>query len=356
MADVASITSRVRLELGDKGHTFQAVVAGDGTTRRFDLPKKPVDPATFSAVVVNSSNVTTALVVTTDYLIDADAGVITLATPLATGSTLVGNGTAYRYFLDTDYSTFVSTAAEQHLHASADAIGQQRTLENLPVVEEYLVAILAVIEALFALLNDAAFDIDISTPEGVQIPRSQRYQQLLNMIQLRQAQYNELAQQLNVGLNRIEMYTLRRVSRQTNRLVPVYIPQEVDDHRPPRRVYPPIDQDGSAPPQLDIDVINLDLYQGDTFGHTLPALGFNTTGYTAKASLKQSPGDVLVIQGFAVAVTNATTGVFTIALSSAQSAALQGRRYFWDFQLTAPGGAIKTYFAGSVDVQFQVTV
>ena len=44
------------------------------------------------------------------------------------------------------------------------------------------------------------------------------------------------------GPYRIMVSTLRRISRTTNRYVPVYVGQEFDDRTyPPTRVYPPID-------------------------------------------------------------------------------------------------------------------
>ena len=103
------------------------------------------------------------------------------------------------------------------------------TLTKLAAVEQYPIAILAVIEALWALATDASFDINIFAPDGVTIPRSERYHQLVNMINQRQEQYRTLCSALNIGLWRLEIGTLRRVSRHTNKLVPIYMPQEIDD-------------------------------------------------------------------------------------------------------------------------------
>ncbi|UXX94003.1 hypothetical protein N7U49_21590 [Streptomyces sp. AD2-2] len=160
-------------------------------------------------------------------------------------------------FTDADLETYIGDAMQQHAYGRSlvtryrDAHGFIRydhepfTLENLPAVEEPLVAYLTAINCLWTLATDAATDIDISTAEGTFVPRTQRYRQLMQHIgdatSGLQGRYNTLAQQLNVGLGRIEMFTLRRVSRTTNRLVPVFQEREYDDSSMPQRLLPPID-------------------------------------------------------------------------------------------------------------------
>lgn len=73
------------------------------------------------------------------------------------------------------------------------------------------------------------------------MPRSQRYHQVMAHIAALQQRYQTLSQQMNVGLYRIEMANLRRVSRTTGRLVPLYTEREYDDHTLPTRILPPID-------------------------------------------------------------------------------------------------------------------
>jgi hypothetical protein len=52
---------------------------------------------------------------------------------------------------------------------------------------------------------------------------------------------------MNIGRYKIEMLTLRRVSKTTGRYVPIYIDREFDDWTIyPVRVFPPID-DGVVP-------------------------------------------------------------------------------------------------------------
>jgi hypothetical protein len=120
------------------------------------------------------------------------------------------------------------------------------TLATLPPVEEPLLAYLAVINVLWTLATDAASDASISTAEGTSVDRAGRYRQLMEHIDSIQSRYNALAAQLNVGLARIEQFTLRRVSRTTNRLVPIFKEREYDDGAHPQRLIPPIDE-----PDLD---------------------------------------------------------------------------------------------------------
>jgi len=116
------------------------------------------------------------------------------------------------------------------------------TMVDLPPVEEQLLVLLVEIECLWALTTDASTDIDITTADGTHIARSQRYLQMRNQIDVLTDKYDTLCAALNVGIHRIEMSTLRRVSRTTGRLVPVYKEREFDDYTLPQRLLPPIDE------------------------------------------------------------------------------------------------------------------
>lgn len=248
------IRSRTRLELVDPSTPFQAKSTGDGQTTRFDFPVRHVDPA---SLVVNSvpasGDPVTTLTTPTNYLLDAFKGEITLTAPLADGATLYATGTRYRFFDNDSLDTFIETAFTQLTHGrtiTTETFNQYGyreyahynfTYDTLPEVEILPLAILAKIEALWVLATDASYDLDIQA-DGANIPRTERYRQLLGQIQAEQARFDNMAQMLNIGLNRIEMSTLRRISRQTGRLVPVYTAKEYDDRSLPVRVLPGIDQ------------------------------------------------------------------------------------------------------------------
>ncbi|NIY68051.1 hypothetical protein SMALB_6129 [Streptomyces malaysiensis] len=226
----------------------------------YDLSETGV--ADVSAKVTTTEPAATIdLVPDIDYVLDSAEGRIVLInpaySPLHHGQTLIVRGVSTGLFTDVDLEQYIGDAVKQHAYGRSlttryrDAHGFIRYdhkpigLENLPAIEEPLVAYLAAINCLWTLATDAATDIDISTAEGTFVPRTQRYRQLMQHIGDAttglQGRYNALAQQLNVGLGRIEMFTARRVSRTTNRLVPVFVEREYDDSSMPKRLLPPID-------------------------------------------------------------------------------------------------------------------
>ena len=239
---LASITDKMRLIPRDFGRVFQAKVTGDGQTVRYDLPEDNVGIDAVYIAGTTPTNLTPAPSIdsigTGQYYIDGRAGVITLGTPLASGAVLVVDGRVYTFLLPDDVSSYITVAFDMHTHG----VVPMPTYDTLAPHEEYLVALLAAIEALWGAASEAAGEIDIMTPEGVQIPRSQRFAQIMSVIERLQAHYKELAAAFNVGPYRIQVLNLRRVSRTTGRLVPEYVEQEFDDRTfPPIRIFPPID-------------------------------------------------------------------------------------------------------------------
>lgn len=349
MATEDALLARVRLELGDPLEPFQSAVVGEGTLRSIELPNSPVVADSVSVMRVNASG-SNALVAGTDYVLDADGGYVMLADPLAVGDTLVSSGFATKYFTDVDLLTFISTAALQHLHNR-----QGVSLSTLPVVEEYPLVLLAVIEALYALLNDAAFDIDVSTPEGVGIPRSQRFRQLMELIEQRKGQYAELCAALNVGLSRIEVSTLRRVSRTTNRLVPVYLPQEIEDRQPPVRVFVPIDTNGGAPIEDGFPVQDIEVYEYGYYTEQITIPGGVPAGWKVDARIRRYK-DSSSLREFIVTVDDATAGLVTLDLTPLQTAQLP-QRLFYDIRLTNRATReVRTIRKGTVTCVQQVGV
>lgn len=344
MATVAGLISRARLEIGDIGRSFTQVVPGDGVTKSLTLNVKPVEDTTLVLTVV-SGNTTTPLAPGTDYNLDARAGAIDLVAAVDLGDTLVINGVSYRYFTDADWTTFIDTAYTQHNH------GRGTPLARLDPVEDYLVALLGVIQSLWALMNDSAFDIDISTPEGVSIPRHQRFDQLMQMLLARQDQYNKLAAALNVGLNRIEMFDLRRVSRMTGRLVPVYVAQEIDEATPARRVFVPIDLKGATPIDDPCPVVDITLEIGVPFELDL-ALGVPIPDpKLLRASIRRNAlGGPLMY--FTVEVIDALTGDVKISLpNTSRTRIVYNGDAFWDIRLmTLDNSEFATLTRGEIRV------
>ena len=353
MANIYDLASRVRLELGDQPKQFSLTFTGDGQTSDFPLAIHPIDPYTLE-VYVNGSPVA----VTTGYTLEADVGVVHFVHTPAASSAILIRGLVYRYFTDDDICQFVNTAVTQHTYNRSNGLGSQMTVALIPAVEEYPLAILATIEALWALATDASFDIDIQAPDGVSIPRSERYRQLTQTIQNRWEQYRQLCSALNIGLWRIEMGTLRRISRTTNKLIPVYMAQEIDDSRRPERVYIQNDLLGHIPFPSYVEVQDIILYQGDSYREEVD-FPFDITGLEWKAQIRTYPNAPSLYGTFDIAVTyvSETLSKITLSLDSKSTAYLPPRA-FWDLQATATddSGYENTYLRGQVFTTQEVTL
>ena len=334
MADINSLVAKVRIELGDLGKSFVTQFTSDGTTNRFRLHYSPLD-AGGVVVYVNSVDVTAysfveestgTLVVNLTYE-DFPAFVAEGQTVPIAGLEFTVSGTYYRYFTAAELSSLVDTAVSQHSAKHTDSLGRKISVSNLPTIDEYPVAVYATTLALYTLATDAAFDIDIAAPDGVSIPRSERYRQLMEMIQTRQAQYKDLCVQLGVGLYSIDVFTLRRISKTTNRYVPVYKPQEVDDRSFPQRARMSLPTYGDQPTVFPTENGELTAYQGRAFSANVSLTGKNYAGKSFLASVVLQRGSLQIVQSFALnvesslpnfAITNAarTSGSATITLTT----------------------------------------
>ena len=393
MATLTDLVAKVRTELGDMPIQFTTTLVGDGTTKDFYLKVKPVEPAYLVVTSVSGSTsttvgTTTAGIATTgptsvlattplvaikvgssssylaqgpDFYVEADQGIIHFTTAPASGATITVSGTHYRYFSNKDIISYVNTAVLQHTSNRTDSYGREYTLALLPEIEVYPVALLAAIEALWALATDAAFDIDITAPDGVHIPRGQRFSQLSNIITARKYQYNELCAALNIGLWRIEMGTLRRVSRTTNKLVPIYMSQEIDDTSKPERVYIENNLKGRTPLPDNVASYDIVLTQGDTWETEFDfPLNFGTN-YTITAQIRTYPESPTLVAQFTTEVLGTTviSGVtytkvqFSLTSDQTDSFPLKS---FWDAQIRSTDGSFnETYVRGLVFANKQVT-
>lgn len=351
MAVLSDLISRTRLELGDQPVQFSFSATGDGVNRDFTLQCKPVDPSTLY-VTINGVPVATPA----GYTLEADQGVVHFVVPPGDGTSISITGVRYRYFTDTDITNFINTAVTQHTYNRSDSFGSAVTMASIAAVEEYPVCILATIEALWVLSTDAAFDINITAPDGVIIPRAQRYQQLTNMIAQRWEQYRTLCAQLNIGLWRIEMGSLRRVSRHTNKLVPIYMAQEIDDSRKPERVYIQNDLTGRNILPEYAAVYDILLYQGNSWSQqfTFP---FDISNLEFEAQIRTYPNAPSLYATFSYQITDGPGGVLTLSLNPSQTEYMPVRA-FWDLKATSPSipNFAQTYIKGQVFTQQAVTV
>lgn len=349
MANVQSLVDLVRTELGDTPKSFVMQFVADGTTNRFSLHYAPLDATN---VFVSFDGVD----VSNNCSVEESTGVLVTDNVPVDGVQILVSGNYFRYFTTAETTHFVETALLQHTNNSQDSLGRNKTVANLPSIDIYPVAILAATHALYTLATDSAFDINVFAPDGVTIPRSERYRQLMDMIQARKDQYKELCTLLGIGMYRIEVFSFRRISKATNHYVPLYRPQEVDDYSYPERIELPRPDYGDKPSERPYDSVDLTAYQDVAFSYSLPYTGDLTTKGVV-ANIRWKAGVLQSHMHFTVAVTSTsnTSHTITISLTYEQTKRLAQRMY-WDVGFIYDGEThMETYKAGKFFTVREVT-
>ncbi|MCC3766045.1 hypothetical protein [Streptomyces sp. UNOC14_S4] len=259
MADIAKIISRVRAMIDDYGTPYRDVLTGTGDLDEYDLSESNV---TVDRVSQISGGTITDLQAGRNYTVDQHQGRIIFRGGVGTlplGATVIVEGTARGMLTDEDLAQHVRDAQLWHCgnrtittrYRSKEGFirysDEPLTLDNLPEIEELPLALLAAVNALWQVATSTATEPDIQTAEGTHISRSQVYEQTMDQITALTNRYKELCEQLNVGMYRIEISTLRRVSQTTGRYIPGYSPREFDDASYPARQLPPIDRHHEDP-------------------------------------------------------------------------------------------------------------
>ncbi len=356
MATLSALSYRLRAELGDVSRSFAENFTGDGITTQFQLSEAPVS-ATSLVVKVNGTNVSNTVAV------EEVTGRIVFPDAPADDALILITGTTYKYFTDDEISYYINTAFTEHAKGGSDSNGSPVSMRTLPVIEEYPVVILASSMALYTLATDAAFDIDIISPDGVTIPRSERYRQLSEMVQTRKEQYREMSTMLGIGLYKIEVFSLRRISRMTNKYVPIYRPQEVDDGSLPQRVALPMPSYGDTRPVSPVLVRDLNIYAGDDFREVLK-FSMDLTDFTPLSQIRLYPATrgsrvgPVILGTFTITKEATTVGGIVdrlvLTLPGSVTDELPQISYY-DIQLTDGDGVVKTYMRGKVFTTPQVS-
>jgi hypothetical protein len=249
MATLEELRKRVRSELGDRLTPFRDTIRGTGDVVQYELSANNV---TGLEVLHISGATQSTLSTPADYVLDELNGILDLTQPLALDALLLVSGASYGLFSDEELDIYLGDAVAQHNRGRTistrykDAHGFIKYdespvgLDNLPPEEDALVVLLAATEAMWALSTDAATDINVQTSDGTSVDRGQRFSQIQTQITLLTDRYKTLCEKLGVGLYAIEVTNLRRVSRTTGRLVPLFREREYDDHSLPQRILPPI--------------------------------------------------------------------------------------------------------------------
>jgi len=353
VATVTSMAERLRYELGDIGRSFVYQFVADGLTNRFLIPYSPLDGVN---LVVNKNGVD----ISTAVEVEESTGYIVLDVKPTAGAVIVVAGNYYKYFTTTEICEYVSTSFEQHSAFHTDAYGRNVSIMNLPTLEEYPVIVYASTLALYTLATDASFDIDITAPDGVMIPRSERYRQLMQMIEVRKNQYKELCSQLGIGLYKIDVFSLRRISKSTNFYVPIYQPMEVDDQSFPVRVHLPLPTYGNVIKPPVTVVQDLNIYEGDDYSFTI-RLDFEVDALIPLAQIKGIAGSANAITAFTITKPDVGAddgdGLRTLTLSlTGNQTRMLPRISYYDVQLTNADNITHTYVSGKIFKTSEVSI
>ena len=257
MATVETIMTDARTHVRDFPHFFRTTVASLSGTKYIDLPyqnvsqaglevKSSVDGVTWRAGAIAWDGDPPSGSFT--YELDDRSGVIAIAddAALTAGSFVNVAGYHHEWLSDRDLKFYALNVIAEH---SFEVPGF--TIETVSDVHSDVISLGTACEAMISLLVEFSRDIDIATPEALTVPTTQRFRQLMQLIYGPKGlvdRYNEKANMTQTGLNRARVYTLRRVSQGTERLVPVYEPREYDDQAWPHRVFPRTDSQGPSNP------------------------------------------------------------------------------------------------------------
>ena len=263
MATKAEIITIARTYLRDFPKFFQTAFVPSGRT--VELGKPNIDASTLWVGYVPASN-SASVGLITDYDLDDRNGLLRLSS-IPNGPTVMVEGYYYEWLLPADLDFYADMAIDLMTHNISTP------LSNMAPAVADVVGIYALIQSLWGLLSEYSRDIDVITSESVHIIASQRYRMVSSLLEQWMAEYNKRAQALNIGLERLEVLNLRRVSKTTNRLVPLYKEREVGDYGPIERLWPEI-PDGVISIEEKEDELRTDVFvEGE------PPPGYLTTGY-----------------------------------------------------------------------------
>ena len=204
-------------------------VSFDALGRTFELGQPNIDPTTVWIATTTGASATP--LASTAYTLDHRNGVLRLTAPPAANTKLLVEGYYYEWILPEDLQFYAERSINFHLPTI------RIPLENASAAVLDVVGLGALVEALQALMTEYARDIDVMTSESVHIPGSQRFRMLQALCNTWEVEYRKHANNLNIGPERIEQFSLRRTSRTTNRLVPLYKSKEIGDYGPIERIF-----------------------------------------------------------------------------------------------------------------------
>lgn len=255
MATLSDIETIARTYLRDFPKFFQT--SFDVVGRTYELGQINVDRDTLWVAVYTTGGGSASAIDPTNYSLDERNGILRLTTTYPSGTKLLVEGYYYEWVTPTDLNFYAQRALEKHLHTI------NLTVNQLADVVINAIGIAAICECLWALMTEYSRDIDVITSESVHIPASQRFRMVQALLMQWEKEYERHATNLNIGFDRLEVFNLRRVSRTTNRLIPLYKQKEFGDYSPLERLWPEIDT-GILDPEIKADRLREDVYVDTT--------------------------------------------------------------------------------------------
>jgi hypothetical protein len=262
---VSTVTDIARGYLRDYPKFFQ--VSFDAVGRTYELGTPNIDPDLLW-VATYTSNTPTELSADTSasahYSLDARNGIIRLSGTQAANTKILVEGYYYEWVLPTDLEFYAGHAIEQHVY------NLDIPIESMSSIVIDTIGMACVVECLWGLMTEYSRDIDVTTSESVHIPASQRFRMVQSLLEFWQNSYSRQARALNIGFERIEIMNLRRVSRTTGLLVPLYKDRELGYYGPLERIFPEI-----SPGIIPVDGDNSEALRQDVIIDIAPEQGYS---------------------------------------------------------------------------------
>lgn len=261
LADVMEVA---RTYLRDFPKFFQ--VSFDGAGRTYELGHPNIDADTLW--IASNVGASVSALTTSQYSLDSRNGILRLATTPPTNSKIMVEGYYYEWVSPADLEFYAKQAISQH------TFSLEIPLENMSALIIETIGLGTIVEALGALMSEFSRDIDVMTSESVHIPASQRFRMVQSLLAYWSNQYNTQARALNIGVDRIEIFNLRRVSRTTNRYVPIFKAKELGDYGPIERIFPNQDKE-----IIQLEEAPIDNLREDVFVDTDPPTGYSNNTF-----------------------------------------------------------------------------
>ena len=222
---IADASAMARHMLRDFPRSYGDEFVARGYPTMFRLSMGRVIEGSFELWIEHGGNVAQATPESLLWTLDAQQGYVRVSASVPKDALLHVIYSAYEWVSDESLKAYGSITYHQYQSSMGT-----RWPEGFANDARYsdLLAIGTVAEACWALLTEAARDVDVLSPEE-NIPVSQRFHMLQGMTDTWTGRQRELEAMLDIGVFSLSVNFFRRVSRQTGKLIPIYQDEEWDD-------------------------------------------------------------------------------------------------------------------------------